>query len=370
MLNRLSFVPWLIAFALASLTVAGCKSDGLNFVFHQPDGGGTVDSDTDADSDSDSDSDSDTDTDTDTDTDVDTDSDSDSDSDSDTDTNTDSWMDTEYDCEALPSELSYYEMTGVQTYEDFAFDDEGNAIGMGSGALFKTPYEGSPVLWIAGADCAAGLRALPNGDIVCNGSSSLIRYDKDSLEETVVLSGLQYPNGMEVDLNGYVYVAEQSGDRVRRIDPYTGDFTILADSSDGLNNCNGVSFSPDYSILYVGSFGGGTIHKIEVDEYGEVGEVSLLVDDFENGLLDGMGVDACGNIYVCEYVNAHVHRISPDGETVELVVDLGGATGWIPNLQWGSGFGGWDPMKLYVIDIGSEIYEVPVGVPSKPYNYP
>jgi hypothetical protein len=351
---------------VSTALLVGCKAEGLNFRF--PDGGGDLDTDSDSDTDSDTDTSSDTDSDSDTDTDTDT--DTDSDTDSDTDTSTDSWMDTDYDCDDLASGLSYITLSGHQSGEDFAWDDEGNMVGMGWNALFKSPYSGSPELWISGADCSAGTRALPNGDIVCNDWSDLIRYDKDTLEETVVLSGMSYANGMEVDLNGYVYVAEQNADRVRRIDPYTGDFTILADAADGLNNCNGVTFNPTYDILYVGSFGGGTIHSIEVDGDGNAGEVTLIASDFENGALDGMGVDACGNIYICEYINAHVHRISPDGLNNELVVDLGSSTSWIPNLQWGSGHGGWDPMKLYVIDIGDAVYEVPVGVPSKPYLYP
>ena len=84
-----------------------------------------------------------------------------------------------------------------------------------------------------------------------------------------------------------------------------------------------------------------------------------------------MGVDACGNVYVCEYIAAKVWRIPPQGGVPQLVVNLSSQTSWIPNMGWGSGLGGWDPLTLYVRDISSgKMYAVPVGVPGKPRKYP
>jgi sugar lactone lactonase YvrE len=122
----------------------------------------------------------------------------------------------------------------------------------------------------------------------------------------------------------------------------------------------------------VGSFGGNVIYKVTLDAQGKPLQKSVFIENFsENGTFDGMGVDACGNVYVCEYIAAKVWRIPPDGKNPHVVVDLKNETGWIPNLQWGSGIGGWDPMVLYVRDISSEkMYEVPVGVPGKPRKYP
>jgi gluconolactonase len=187
---------------------------------------------------------------------------------------------------------------------------------------------------------------------------------------TPVLSGLSNPNGLEVDLNGFVYVTEQDSGRVRRVDPATGEFTVLADK---LNNPNGISFSPDYSLLYIGSYGGGTIHALAVDADGKPGELTLLVDlerhAGSESSLDGMGVDICGNIYVCQYEAGVVWRVSPDGIQIEKLADPD--TSWIPNLQWGSGAGGWDPHTLYVTDIRDDVlYEVPIGVPGKFQCYP
>jgi len=270
------------------------------------------------------------------------------------------------DCDAIPpGPLPYTVTTGIYATEDFAFDDQGNLVGANAGNLFHSPYGGPPQLWVPGAGVSAGLRATSDGIFVYASGDSLSRVNELGAPE-VVLGGLSYPNGMDVDLEGWVYVAEQSGSRVRRINPETGEFTVVAE---GLSSPNGVSFSPDYSILYVGSFGGGTITAIHLNPDMSTDSVELFRGGIGGGGLDGMAVDACGNVYVDEYGPGIVWRIPPDGESIELLVDL--PSGWIPNMQFGSGFGGWDPYTLYVITIGgSEVYEVPVEVPDKPRGYP
>jgi hypothetical protein len=83
-----------------------------------------------------------------------------------------------------------------------------------------------------------------------------------------------------------------------------------------------------------------------------------------------MGVDACGNVYVCDYGNIHVYRIAPDESVVEIVANLSGSSSWIPNMQWGSGLADWYVNALYVADISGAVYEIPVDVPSKHRDYP
>jgi SMP-30/Gluconolactonase/LRE-like region len=272
------------------------------------------------------------------------------------------------DCDAIPpGPLPYTITTGIYATEDFAFDDQGNLVGANAGNLFRSPYGGPPQLWVPGAGVSAGLRATSDGIFVYASGESLSRINMFDAPE-VVLGGLSYPNGMDVDLDGWAYVAEQGGNRVRRINPETGEFTVVAE---GLTSPNGVSFSPDYSILYVGSFGGGTITAIHLNPDMTTDSVELFYGGIGGGGLDGLAVDACGNVYVDEYGPGIVWRIPPDGSSIEILVNLGAETGWIPNMQFGSGHGGWDPYTLYVITIGgSEVYEVPVEVPDKPRGYP
>ncbi len=274
------------------------------------------------------------------------------------------------DCDALPQgPLPYTIKDGPRTSEDLAFDDLGNIVGAQEGNLFLSPFDDDPSLWVPGAGgFIAGLRATSTGMIVYADVSSATLFRIDGGVKEPILGGLEYPNGMDVDLDGFVYVAEQSASRVRRVDPMTGEFTIVAE---GLVNANGVSFSPDYQTLYVGSFGGGTITAVHLNPDMTTDSVELFRGDIGGGALDGMAVDACGNVYVCEFGPATVWRISPDGASIAPLVELGADTGWIPNLQWGSGIGGWDRETLYVVDFSADrLFEVQVGVPDKPRSYP
>ena len=94
------------------------------------------------------------------------------------------------------------------------------------------------------------------------------------------------------------------------------------------------------------------------------GHYRLLAEGIGSGALDGMGVDACGNVYVAEYTNAVLWRIRPDG-TKEPMVDLHQYTDWIPNMNWGTGEG-WQKDVLYVSDRNvDEVFAVKLGVPGK-----
>lgn len=276
------------------------------------------------------------------------------------------------DCENLPKgPLPYKVLTGHKASEDMDFDHLGNVVGAENGNIFQTPFSGQSQLWVPGSgDFIAGLRFTSKGVLIyANVSQNSLFKIVAPATKTFLIGGLAYPNGMDADNSGRITVAEQSSSQVRRVDPDTGESEILGT---GLNNANGVSYSPDYKTVYVGSFGGGTIYKITLDAQDKPISQGVHIQGFTpTGSFDGMGVDACGNVYVCEYGPAKVWRVSKDGTNPEVVVDLGGETGWIPNMQWGSGIGGWDPMVLYVRDISSgKMYEVPVGVPSKPRKYP
>ena len=282
----------------------------------------------------------------------------------------------DFDCSTMPEPpFSFTTIQNVVSGEDFTFDDEGNLIGMAGDSLFKSTKTGGSTLWISGAGCTSGLRALPNGDVVCNASDSFALFDHATGAKTVVTNGLSYPNGIEIDLDGFAYVSEQESGEVTKIDPYTGETSVVAS---GLSSPNGLTFSPDYRTLYVGSFCGGIIYQIHFDAAGNAGPAETLITTSDaaaievgmTGCFDGTGVDACGNFYVCDYGNIHVYRVSPDASEIVTVAILTPPSSWIPNMQWGSGLGGWDDETLYVIDISGAVYEIPVGVPSKYRKYP
>jgi hypothetical protein len=72
-------------------------------------------------------------------------------------------------------------------------------------------------------------------------------------------------------------------------------------------------------------------------------------------------------VYATEFTIGHVWRISPSG-AIEQLVTL--PSGWIPNLRWGRGIGGFARDVMYVADRDiSRLFGVQVGVPGAPELY-
>jgi len=282
-----------------------------------------------------------------------------------------------YDCDDLPPGPLVTEVVDLAiASEDIAFDAEGHLVGADDFAIYKSALGAAPQVFVPNIQFRAGMRYLPNGYLALANDllGALQVIDPDGVAETV-LGDLSYPNGIAVGRDGYVYLTEHDAGRVRRIDSKTGENTILVDS---FWNPNGITFNRDYDMLYIAGFSGqGTIYALPIDEEGNPGTLEPWATNVGSGYLDGMGVDACGNLYVCDYGNQGntvVYRISPDGTEVELLIDKlpePTATRYMPNLQWGSGIGGWDEMSLYLPDgWDHKVYKVEVGVPAKQRVYP
>lgn len=167
-------------------------------------------------------------------------------------------------CDPAPLPVAQAYLPGFTGSEDFAFDAEGYLVSVDElGNLVGINKAGEARLMLPDASLfAAGTRFHPSGDLLLNAADrgELMRINPNTGGSAVVVGGLEYPNGLEVDAEGFAYVAEQISGRVRRIDPDTGAFTFIAS---GLYNPNGLAFSPDESTLYIGSFGGGVVWTIQ-----------------------------------------------------------------------------------------------------------
>ncbi|NUN12096.1 MAG: SMP-30/gluconolactonase/LRE family protein [Myxococcales bacterium] len=277
-----------------------------------------------------------------------------------------------YDCSAVPpGPFQLKKLSGPMASEDLAFDAAGNVVGSNDKAIFKSPYGGAPQVFVPSISFRAGLRYLPDGNlVVCNDKKGeLTRIDPNGVQYKI-LGGLAYPNGLTVDMKGLVYFTEHDGNKVWRVHPYTSEKLLLTNQ---IKNPNGVIFSPDYKTLYIDGFSGvGTIYKIQFDDNGNPGPLTNFATKVGTGWLDGLGVDVCGNVYVCDYGQTVVYRISPDGQSKVKVIDGSKISGtYLPNMQWGSGLGGWDPLKLYLPDGWKKgVFEVDLQVPAPPRPYP
>ncbi len=181
-----------------------------------------------------------------------------------------------FDCTALPAVPATFEThEGFTSSEDFVFDELGNVVGVDdNGNLVRVSKGGERQLWVPAIGLVAGMVALPDGSVVlCDVEEGALKRAYPNGTVRVLLGGLLYPNGVDIGPDGFIYVAENAGGRVRRVDPETGEFSIAAL---GLHGPNGVAFSDDPSLFYVGSFEGSGVYEIELSEPGALGRASIF----------------------------------------------------------------------------------------------
>ena len=251
--------------------------------------------------------------------------------------------------------------------EDFDIDGQGYHVSIPARDLRgRLPNGDTQIIAPNVSDSPAGTRVLPDGNwIVADvASGSLKRVVTATGGQEVLLSGLQYPNGVEVSRDGvYAFVGETDGGRVRQVEIATGDQWEV---TSGAPQANGVILSNDEQTLYVGSFGTGKVWGVPRIGPTEWGPKFVLFDQpgvFSGGF-DGINVDACDNVYITEYIRGIVWRSTPDGSEVVRFAEL--PSSWIPNIRWGHGIGGWEKDILYVADRDQgRIFAVEAGIEGK-----
>ena len=199
----------------------------------------------------------------------------------------------------------------------------GFADGTGGAAQFNGPY-GVAVDYSGTAYVADGnnhrIRKITSAGVVTTLAGSGARGFSDG---TGVAAQFNYPIGVAVDSSGTVYVADAGNNRIRKITP-AGVVTTLAGyaagSADGTGGAaqfkdpRGVAVDPSGTV-YVADYGNHRIRKIT-----PAGVVTTLAGSTA-GFADGTGsaarfnvpfgvaVDSSGTVYVADYCNHRIRKI-------------------------------------------------------------
>ncbi|MBN8460988.1 MAG: choice-of-anchor D domain-containing protein [Verrucomicrobia bacterium] len=145
-----------------------------------------------------------------------------------------------------------------------------------------------------------------------------------------------YPSGIAVDSNGGIFVADQFNHTIRKVTP-SGEVTTLAGSPGMSGSADGAGSSARFFYpmgvatdsngnLYVADTENHTIRKVSPS-----GSVTTLAGrPREIGSTDGIGgearfhfpssvaADASGSIYVADYYNNTIRKMSPSGRVITI----------------------------------------------------
>lgn len=148
-------------------------------------------------------------------------------------------------------------------------------------------------------------------------------------EVTTIASGMNFPNGVTIGRNGELFVAENAGQKILKVDAAGRVSTFAGQSTSGHENGKGTEarfFDPMFILLdaddnlIVADYSNNQIRKITPD-----GDVTLLAGrpDAWYGKKDGTGtdaefqlpywmaMDAVGNIFISDGGNNTIRKMTP-----------------------------------------------------------
>lgn len=229
----------------------------------------------------------------------------------------------------------------------------GKADGMGTTASFS-------FLWDVAADAAGVV-------YVADGGNNLVRkITTNGMVTTLAGAGSQpaawgpgtefYLNtGIAVDANGqYVYVSERFYNRIRKVSPSGVVTTLAGILGSGSTNGTGTGASFDRPVALVVD---GQGNVFVADSYNNLirkitpaGVVTTFAGKLGGGYSDGIGTeaqfwsptglafDAAGNLFVADYGNNRIRKITPAGVVTTVAGRESGGSSDGPAFQAGIGF--------------------------------
>ena len=154
-------------------------------------------------------------------------------------------------------------------------------------------------------------------------------------------SWFNFPQGVAVDAEGNVYVADSYNNAIRKVTS-AGSVTTLAGrpgsigSNDGLGSSARFYYPQSIAIdaksnLYVADGWNYTIRKITpaglvttlAGSSGRPGSADGIAQTAQFGYLSGIAVDLIGNVYVADVWNKSIRKVTPAGEVKTLAGNAG-----------------------------------------------
>ncbi len=213
--------------------------------------------------------------------------------------------------------------------------------------------------------------AVDNNSLLVAGThkyKSVSRYNLATGERSTVAQTFQdnvfnSPNDIAITEGGVVYFTDPAFQTAAAPggQEKTGVYRVATDGSvtlvdDTISNPNGITLSPDESVLYVN--GGGEQGILRAYEI--VDGIPQAGKDLVTGIHipDGMAVDCLGNIYLTEHLSRQLRVFTPAGEQIaQATVDAN-----LTNVA----FGGPEGTTLFLTGAGS-LWKIELGITGSAY---
>lgn len=235
----------------------------------------------------------------------------------------------------LPANLS--ENYGVVS--TLSGNAEGFSNGMGTAALFYGPM-GSAVnasgnIYVTDSFNSAIREVTPGGLVTTLTGTGNVGY----LDGTLSVAQFYAPSGIAVDAQNNVYVADRGNNLIRKITAAGVVSTFAGGGSAGLTNgtSTAASFNTPTALatdaagnVYVADKGNNAIRKITpegvVTTFAGSTTKGYVNDTGTSALFDrpsGIALDAAGNVYVADFGNNAIRKITPAGVVTTYAGDQG-----------------------------------------------
>lgn len=263
---------------------------------------------------------------------------------------------------------------------------QGNVNGTGTGASFFQPtgvaVDASGNVYVADLRNNLIREISPAGVVTTLAGSGL----QGAVNGPGTVASFNAPTGIAVDASGNVYVGENDNDLIREISPQGAVTTFAGTGSPGsvngtgtaasFNNPQGVAVDANGNV-YVADYSNNLIREIS-----PAGVVTTLAGNGNQGAADSTGIkasfnnptavaiDASFNVYVADYGNNLIRKISPGGAVTTLAGSgtQGSAdgTGTAASFKYPTGVAVDATGNVYVADWGNNLVRVitPAGVVS------
>lgn len=252
--------------------------------------------------------------------------------------------------------------------EDFTLDGRGGMVAKRGGDLVRVLRDGTVTSTIGRLPGQTlGLRFHPNGTLVgamVNDGRIVSVAPNGNVADLV--TGLNGPNGIYTDLAGTIWFTEGGANRVSRLDPGGRRTTIVSGTE--AQGANGIVFDAATNRLFYTEYDEGKVHRVDLSADHPS---PTLVATIPGGGLDGMALDACGNLYVVDQRRSKLFRIrlAPTGTASAAPELLADFPVNVANVQFGAGEG-FDPNSLVVAGNPGSVFTLALGVPGAPVPTP